>query len=182
MFFLYIANHCQHVSIVFPQLVISATCSIVFSPVPRQRMRIPTIREVELYCDLQLKTFVPPVSYNFLLIVCCACCGFLTRKLPENYNESWYIFVSVSTTLFMWLVFLPTYFTTYYAMHQIVILASCLVLNASVTMVCFFLPKMYAVHFCSNKNMHIRPAGVSPTIAPQSFRTLGVPSTSTHHI
>ncbi len=45
--------------------------------------------------------------------------GFLTRKLPANFNESWFIFVSVATTVFIWCVFLPTYFTTYHANHQV---------------------------------------------------------------
>ena len=48
----------------------------------------------------------------------CVVIGFVTRKLPENYNESSFIFISVATTLFAWAVFIPAYFTSYYAYMQ----------------------------------------------------------------
>jgi hypothetical protein len=77
----------------------------------------------------------------------CSVIGFLTRKLPENFNESWFIFVSVSTTLFAWIVFIPAYFTSYYAYMQSAILSFCLVLNCFVTLGCQFVPIIYAVIF-----------------------------------
>jgi len=52
------------------------------------------------------------------LMLVCAVIGFVTRKLPENFNESWFIFISVATTLFAWAVFIPAYFTSYYAYMQ----------------------------------------------------------------
>ena len=90
---------------------------------------------------------------NLILLLLCACFGFLTRKLPENFNEAWYIFVSVSSTAFLWLVFLPTYFTTFYAVHQAALLATCLILNATITLCCLFLPKIYSIFYMDESNM-----------------------------
>ena len=112
-------------------------------------MKVPTEKHVELFCSLPLEGFLAPLSYNLLLILLCAIYGFLTRKLPENFNESWHIFVSVCTTMFLWVVFLPTYFTTFYAYHQAALLAFCLLLNASITLLCLYVPKIYAIHYVS---------------------------------
>lgn len=111
------------------------------------RMQIPTVKFVERVCLIPLVSFIIPLAYNLVLILASAVFGFLTRKLPENFNESWYIFVSVATTTFLWTVFLPTYFTTFYASHQTAVLASCLILNAVVSLFCLYLPKLYAVYF-----------------------------------
>ena len=116
-------------------------------PVARLRMQVPTEKHVELFCDLPLEGLLIPLGYNLALIILCAIYGFLTRKLPENFNESWYIFISVSTTTFLWVVFLPTYFTTFYAYHQAALLAFCLILNASITLLCLYVPKIYAIYF-----------------------------------
>ena len=64
-------------------------------PEARERMKVLTERHVELFCDLPLVSFLAPVAYNVALILLAAVYGFLTRKLPENYNESWYIFIYI---------------------------------------------------------------------------------------
>ena len=81
------------------------------------------------------------------------CCVLPCRGLPENFNESRYIFVSVCTTTFLWMVFLPTYFTTFYTYHKAALLAFCLILNATVTLLCLFVPKLYAIYFVSEQDM-----------------------------
>ena len=44
---------------------------------------------VELYCDKSTVWLLIPLAYNLMLMVVCAMIGFVTRKLPENFNESW---------------------------------------------------------------------------------------------
>ncbi len=58
-----------------------------------------------------------------------------------------YIFISVASTGFLWLVFLPTYFMTFYAYHQAALLAFCLILNASLMLLCLYVPKLYAIYW-----------------------------------
>ncbi len=116
-------------------------------PEAKLRMKILTEKHVELFCELPFFTFLMPLIYNLILILLCAVYGFLTRKLPENYNEAWYIFVSVCTTVFLWVVFLPTYYNMFYAYNQSALLAFCLFLNATISLFSVFAPKIYALYF-----------------------------------
>ena len=135
------------------------------------RMPITTDKYVELACDQEQLGFLLPLSYNLLLLLLCAIHGLLCRKLPENFNESWYIFVSVSTTLFIWVVFLPTYFSTFYAYHQVALLDLCLMLNGFITLLTLYAPKLYAVYFieedmikfATSTTIHIQPNQIAPT-------------------
>ena len=120
------------------------------APVAEQTMPVATIKHVELSCLLPKINLIAPVSFNILLLILCSVFGFLTRKLPDNFNESWFIFISVSTTLFLWLVFIPAYFTAFYASHQVVLLCCCLFFNAVITLICLFWPKIYVVSFEKN--------------------------------
>lgn len=127
---------------------------------------------VELYCHKSTVWFLIPLAYNILLMLVCAVIGFITRKLPENFNESWFIFVSVSTTLFAWTVFIPAYFTSYYSYMQSVILGFCLVLNIVITLCCQFLPIIYAaifvpterIKFSMMAELSTKSTAVTPTV------------------
>ena len=118
--------------------------------------RIRTEKYVELRCEQAQLSFLLPLAVNLALILVCSILGYLSRKLPENFNESWYIFVSVSTTLFSWMVILPTYFSAFYAYQQMALLAFCLVLNAYITMGCLFAPKLYAVVYIDEDRLNAK--------------------------
>ena len=143
-------------------------CSEILNPTEAvKKMPIDTKPYLELYCKLQLRALLIPLVYNLVIILLCAVHGFLTRSLPENFNESKYIFVSVITTTFLWVVFIPTYFTTFYAYQKSILLPTCLILNATITLLLLFCPKIYAVYFVSeskikyqssNKNIAITDA------------------------
>lgn len=145
-------------SVFFSQGAILAVTVTIAPPLPEVQMPIPTERLVELYCAMPLKAFLPPVVMNMALILLCAAHGFLTRSLPENFNESKFIFVSVCTTTFLWMVFLPTYFTTFYTYHQAALIAFCLILNATITLLCLFVPKIYAIYFVNEANIKFSTA------------------------
>ena len=55
----------------------------------------------------------------------------------------------------MWLVFLPTYFSAFYASHKVALIALCLVLNSAITICCQFVPKVYAVMFVGVEKMDV---------------------------
>ena len=101
------------------QVGLMAVVALMFEPKDKLRHKVPTEQHVELLCDIPLTGLVLLLGFNILLIILCVVYGFLTRKLPENFSESWYIFVSAATTIFLWLVFLPSYFTAFYAYHQV---------------------------------------------------------------
>lgn len=110
-------------------------------------MPFPDINYVTLQCHLLDIHLVLPLSYNLFFLFLCAVFGFLTRRVPENFSESWYIFISVTTNLFIWVAFIPTYFLAFYTYHRVALLSFALVLNAKVMAVCIFFPKVYAIYF-----------------------------------
>ena len=133
------------------------------------RMPVTTERYTELACDQDMAGFLTPLIYNILIIIICAVLGYLSRKLPENYNESWFIFLSVSSTLFLWLVMLPSYFMAFYAYQQAAILAFCLIIISYFTAILLYAPKLYGILFVSEDTMHIAATvQTTSTIVPSS--------------
>ena len=115
---------------------------------PEITMQMPkrTEKFVELYCRLPQSGLLASLSYNLILVIICTFYAFKTRKLPDNYKESRYIAFCVDTTLVIWITFLPTYFTTSRATAKTTILVVSLLLNASVTMACLFIPRLYSLY------------------------------------
>ena len=56
------------------------------------------------------------------------------------------------------MVGIPTYFTTYYSYHQAALLAFCLLLNATITLLCIFVPKLYAIYFVHENDLQFQTA------------------------
>ena len=140
-------------------------------PVAAETMPVPTTEHVELSCLLPVVNLLSPLCYNILLLLLCAVYGFMTRKLPDNFNESWYIFISVTTTLFVWIAFLPTYFMAFYAYHKSALLGFALILNGVVTVLCLFAPKLYALYFVDESGIKVTNSNFSePTQTPASNR------------
>ena len=118
-------------------------------------MPIKTEKYVELYCDVPEMTLVVGTSYNLLVITVCSIFAFVAKGLPDNFNESWYIFLCVVTTLFIWIAFFTTYFSTFYLVYKAALLAAALILNSLVVLVAFFGPKMYALVFIPDDKIKI---------------------------
>ena len=130
--------------------------SLIYWPIEAIRsMPISTEKYVEKHCHQDQIGLLAPLCFNLLLMVICSILAFLTRRLPDNFNESWYIFLSVSTTLFIWVAFLPTYYAAFYALHKAALLALALNLNGSVTLLCLFAPKIYALYYIPDKDIKI---------------------------
>ncbi len=137
------------------QIILSIVGEMVSPAQATLRMPVKTEKYVELHCNMPLEGLLIPLSYNLFIIVLCSVYGFLTRKLPENFNEAWYIFASVFTTIFVWIVLLPTYFTAFYTYHQAALLAFSLFLNASVTLLCLYMPKLYAIYILEAEDIKV---------------------------
>ena len=108
---------------------------------------------VELYCDRPMILLLTPLTLNLLLLMLCCIFAFLTRKLPHGFNELWYILLSVSTTLFIRMAFLPTYFLTFYAYHKEALLSLALLLNALACIMCLFAPKVNALFYLDDADI-----------------------------
>ena len=63
--------------------------------------------------------------------------------------------MSVTTTMFIWIAFLPTYIMAFYAYHKAALLALALILNMSITILCLFAPKVYVIYFVNEKDIKV---------------------------
>ena len=119
-------------------------------------MPVTTQKYVELFCALPLEGVLPPLCYNLFLIVICSIYAFKARTLPDNFNESRYIYLSTATTVFLWLAFIPTYFSAFYAYQKALLLSCILLLNSTVMLICLYLPKLYAIFYIDEETLHIQ--------------------------
>ena len=105
--------------------------------------------------DDGVMSLVVGTSFNLLLMTACAGFAFIVRDLPDNYNESWYIFLCVVTTLVIWIAFFTTYISVFYVVYKAALLAAALILISLVVVVAFFGPKIYAIAFIADKDIQI---------------------------
>ena len=111
--------------------------------------------KVELICYLPLGPFVASLTYNSLLLIACVYCAFKTRKLPDNYNESKFISFCVYSTVIIWLTFIPAYFAVGKAFFQVMFLSLAILANATLILLCIFVPKIYALYFVKKEDLHV---------------------------
>lgn len=108
------------------------------------------------------------LSYNVLLVILCTFYAVRTRRLPDNFNESRFISFCAYTTVIMWMAFIPTYFASATSKQQVIILSTALLINASVMLLCLFVPKLYALYFVEASNQGVRSNSLY-TGAPRSL-------------
>ena len=101
---------------------------------------------VEMACTNTAASLLIPLAVNLTMLLCCGVFGYLTRKVPENFNESWYIVITVGVTFIIWIAFLSTYFLAFYIFYQAALQAFALFLNVTVVIVIIFGPKLYALY------------------------------------
>ncbi|XP_022106755.1 metabotropic glutamate receptor 1-like [Acanthaster planci] len=151
----------------FMQFLISIF-SVIWAPsLPRLFQQSKYDNHVEIFCEFG-RGFLASCVYNLLLILACCYYAFKTRKVPSNYNESKFIAVSVYSTLVLCLAAVPVYTTAVAVLQKVATLCVALLLNAYLTLVCVYLPKLYAARFVEDlevSDWRSRPEGIAPNLA-----------------
>lgn len=160
----------------FLQVIVSVAWVLVSPQGTIRIMKSETEKYVELSCKRNPKAFLSSLAYNVLLVVMCAYYAIKTRKLPDNFNESRFISLCVYTTVIMWVAFFPTYYTASSAIYKTICLSLALILNATACLTGFFLPKIYALFFLGDKDLHVH---ATMTIAPAT-KTTATPQNTIH--
>ncbi|XP_059161880.1 metabotropic glutamate receptor 4-like [Physella acuta] len=132
------------VGLILIQLLLCIYVTLTYRPTAKATQPVLTEKFVELACDLTFPGLVTFLTYNLVLVSLCSVFAFKSRKLPDNFNESRFISMCVSTTLVIWLAFIPTYFTAGREYVRVLLLSVSLILNHTVALVFLFLPKVYA--------------------------------------
>ena len=118
--------------------------------VPAKLFFFPANGYIEAFCEFG-NGFLASLTCNLLLILACCYYAFKARKVPSNYNESKFIAVSVYSTLVFGLAAVPVYVTADHAPLRVAVVCGALLLNAYLTVVCLYLPKLYAVRFLDGR-------------------------------
>ena len=128
-----------------PQALITSICLVVEPPEAVEVVIAP--REVALTCNVALGEIVASFSYNFVLILLCSVFAFMARKVPNNYNESRFIALSVYTVLVIWIGFISSYFAIVDSRLKAVVISFTMICNGTITLCFMFLSKLYAIYF-----------------------------------
>ena len=158
-----IFNH-SHVSSISPRFIgpvsqVVITCLLISIQVllalvwlaaepPSVETVQPNSRTLELRCG-ESPYFGLPVSlcYSLFLLVLSTYFAFLTRKVPDNFNEAKFINATVYSLCIIWLGFLPAYFVSiqFGTVYESFFLLLAIILSASVTLLCLLVPKIFIV-------------------------------------
>ena len=135
-------------SLVFVQIVIATIWLVAERP---SIVFIYSDFRTELICGESTVVEVAiSLVYSFLLLVVTTYYGFRTRLVPQNYNEARFINYTMFSLCILWIAFIPTYLTataTLGVVYQTGSLMLTIILNASITLCCLFMPKIY--YLCS---------------------------------
>ncbi|CAF4557363.1 unnamed protein product, partial [Rotaria socialis] len=113
-----------------------------------------------LVCQTDNEYIACSLVYNMILVISCTLYAIKTRHIPENFNEAKHIGFAMYSVCIIWLAFIPIFFglrsSDNWFRIQLVSLAICLSLSATVILLCLFAPKLYIVLFNPSKNIHVK--------------------------
>ena len=124
----------------------------------------------ELYCSFGYG-FLATCAYNAILILLCCYYAFRTRSVPDNYNESKFIGVSVYSNVVVCLSVVAVHSVAKAALHKVAIVCVALIVNAYLHTLCVYVPKIYAVRVISDDNDQSRSLSTknkTPTVNDNS--------------
>ena len=98
-----------------------------------------------LICSSKRRTMAITLAYNTILIFISTVYAFKTRNFPQNFNETKFITISMSVTCSVWLIFIPTYFSTTDAVLRAHLVSGMLLLVGATTLGGMLLPRVFVV-------------------------------------
>ena len=98
-----------------------------------------------LVCDMPAPGLISFLVYNLLVLFACTTLAFRTWRLPDNFNESFFIAVFLMFTLILWGCFILVY--SLYRQYRVRTLSLSIALfcGHSLALIFLFLPRVYAV-------------------------------------
>ena len=104
--------------------------------------------EAELKCgESPYISLCVSLAYNFVLLLLSCYYAFRSRNIPQNYNETKFINITLYSTVIIWLAFIPTYFGTagLGTVYQTISLVLGVIFSAATAIGCFFMPKLFVI-------------------------------------
>ncbi|KAL6435479.1 hypothetical protein ACFW04_005448 [Cataglyphis niger] len=157
--------------LVFVQILINGVWIIVD---PAEAMHhYPTMEDNLLVCNNYIDaSYMIAFAYPTILIIVCTVYAVLTRKIPEAFNESKHIGLTMYTTCVIWCAFIPLYYGTGSNVAlRITSMSVTISLSASVTVVCLFSPKLYIILIRPERNVRPTVRAGRPNLTKSSAIT-----------
>ncbi|KAK0091090.1 hypothetical protein PV326_003771 [Microctonus aethiopoides] len=153
------------------QILINAVWMVI-DPA-KARHHYPTREDNLLVCNSYIDaSYMIAFSYPIILIIVCTVYAVLTRKIPEDFNESKHIGFTMYTTCIIWLAFVPLYFGTgNHVALRITSMSVTISLSASVTIACLFSPKLYIILIHPERNIRRGRGPFAPKSTTNITRT-----------
>ena len=125
----------------------------------------------QLVCNDALEAwYMVGFTYPILLIIVCTFYAIVSRNIPEAFNESKHIGLTMYTTCIIWLAFVPIFFSTADKINiRIATMSFAISLSATVALACMFVPKLYIIVFHPDRNvrqslMAAKPVMLGPVV------------------
>lgn len=115
----------------------------------------PSRQDNQLICASRINfSFLLVFVYPILLVIICTYYTFLTRKIPEGFNESKFIGFCMYSTIVIWLAFLPIFSVIKENVRLNMFTISCCITGSALTtLLLLFLPKCYIIVLHPEKNV-----------------------------
>ncbi|EDV24999.1 Metabotropic glutamate receptor 3 [Trichoplax sp. H2] len=126
---------------------------IIIEPPGVRRVEYKHGEEIRLICNESVVGMVITLGADSCLIIVCTVFAFLTRHLPENFNEAKFINFSMFAVMIVWLAFIPAYFTSDPRLRPLIIPIADYI-SVTVTILFLFVPKLLRIFGFSNGNVH----------------------------
>lgn len=132
--------------LIFVQVLIAAIWLVVERP--STDLKQIDNRTVELRCG-ENPYFGISISliYNLLLLSLSMYFAFLTRKVPDNFNEAKYINITLYSLCIIWVGFVPAYYVSvqFGTVYESFFLMLSVISSASATLLCLLVPKVFMI-------------------------------------
>ncbi|CAD5222740.1 unnamed protein product [Bursaphelenchus xylophilus] len=126
------------------------------------RIDHPTRDQVVLTCNVPDHHFLYSLAYDGALLITCTVFAVMTRKVPENFNETKFVGFSMYTTCVIWVSWIAFFFGTANNFEiQTTSLCISISMSANVVLACIFSPKLWIIFFEKHKN---KPEGFENSV------------------
>ncbi|XP_071948871.1 extracellular calcium-sensing receptor-like [Antedon mediterranea] len=144
-------HHLQFILVFILTLIeiVSVTVYLIYQPPYVVYIEEPNITYIQ--CQYTGVAIIAVYSYNWIIATLCFILSFRARHLPVNYNESRHMTITMAAYYTVWLTLLPPYLLLKGRLKTLLQLAV-LVFAAYTLLLCLFMPKVYVIIFCPERN------------------------------